>query len=99
MVIASRRLGLASNVSIQAQIFNLHLDAQEKQGLTYLFVVHDISVVEYIFTRVAVMDLGTVYELADTAKLFSSPRSPYTQALLSAIPCLGRKRQGHVRLQ
>ncbi len=89
----------ALDVSIQAQILNLMLDAQEQRGLTYLFIAHDLSVVEHISTRVAVMYLGTVCELAETADLFSNPRHPYTQALLSAIPRLGTKKQRHVKLQ
>ena len=89
----------ALDVSIQAQILNLMLDAQEQRGLTYLFIAHDLSVVEHISTRVAVMYLGTICESTDTANLFSNPRHPYTQALLSAIPRLGHKREGHVKLK
>jgi peptide/nickel transport system ATP-binding protein len=89
----------ALDVSIQAQILNLMLEAQEQRNLTYLFIAHDLSVVEHISTRVAVMYLGTVCELAETAELFSNPRHPYTQALLSAIPRLGRKRGQHVKLK
>ncbi|WP_148864335.1 ABC transporter ATP-binding protein [Marinobacter fonticola] len=88
----------ALDVSIQAQVLNLLMDAQEDRGLTYLFITHDLSVVEHFGTRVAVMYLGTVCELADTKTLFDSPRHPYTQALLSAIPRLEDDRPNHIRL-
>ncbi len=89
----------ALDVSIQAQILNLLMDAQAQRGLTYLFIAHDLSVVEHISTRVAVMYLGTVCELAQTDTLFSTPRHPYTQALLSAIPRLGKAREKHIKLK
>lgn len=89
----------ALDVSIQAQVLNLLMDAQEKRNLTYLFITHDLAVVEHFGTRVAVMYLGRVCELADTKTLFSSPRHPYTQALLSAIPKLEDDRPNHIRLQ
>lgn len=88
----------ALDVSIQAQVLNLMMDAQEDRGLTYLFITHDLSVVEHFGTRVAVMYLGTVCELADTKTLFDTPRHPYTQALLSAIPRLEDDRPNHIRL-
>lgn len=89
----------ALDVSIQAQVLNLMMDAQEARGLTYLFITHDLSVVEHFGTRVAVMYLGTVCELATTRELFANPRHPYTQALLSAIPRLEDDRPTHIRLQ
>lgn len=78
----------ALDVSIQAQVLNLLMDAQHERNLTYLFITHDLAVVEHFGTRVAVMYLGTVCEIATTATLFAKPRHPYTQALLSAIPRL-----------
>ena len=89
----------ALDVSIQAQILNLMMEAQEKRGLTYMFITHDLSVVDHISTRVAVMYLGTICELAKTKDLFENPMHPYTRALLSAIPKLGQKKPKHVKLK
>jgi ABC-type oligopeptide transport system ATPase subunit len=76
----------ALDVSIQAQIINLLRDVQAQQGLTYLFISHDLKVVEHMCDQVAVMYLGRLCEVADTESLYYRPRHPYTQALLAAIP-------------
>ena len=89
----------ALDVSIQAQILNLLMEAQEKRGLTYLFITHDLAVVKHISTRVSVMYLGAVCELAETRTLFETPRHPYTQALLSAIPEVGHQKSKHIKLR
>ncbi len=76
----------ALDVSIQAQVLNVMMEARRKHKLTYLFISHDLSVVEHFGDRVAVMYLGSVCELAETAKLFANPQHPYTRLLLSSIP-------------
>ena len=76
----------ALDVSVQAQVVNLLMDLRQRLKLTYLFIAHDLRLVEHICGRLAVMYLGRIVEMGETAKLFASPQHPYTRALLSAIP-------------
>ena len=83
----------ALDVSVQAQILNLLNDLQKKYDLTYIFISHDLSVIEYMCDRLAVMYLGRVVEEADTDELFSNPQHPYTKALLSATPSFDKNKE------
>lgn len=81
----------ALDVSIQAQVINLFMDLREELGLTYLFISHDLSVVEHIADRVAIMYLGRIVETASTEEIFSDPKHPYTKALLAEAPRLDQR--------
>ena len=85
----------ALDVSVQSQVLNLLQDLQEKLGLSYLFIGHNLTVIRYIADEVAVMYLGEIVELADTQTIFSDPRHPYTQALLEAAPVHGVGKRKH----
>jgi oligopeptide/dipeptide ABC transporter ATP-binding protein len=89
----------ALDVSVQAQIVNLLLELQDRLHLSYLFVAHDLSVVKHVSDRVAVMYVGKIAEIAPTARLFATPKHPYTEALLSAVPVPDpRQRQRRKRI-
>ncbi len=88
----------ALDVSIQAQIINLLMDLQDELGLSYLFVAHDLAVVEHISHRVAVMYLGRIVEMTDRKSLFEMPLHPYTEALLSAVPIAKASARGRKRV-
>jgi peptide/nickel transport system ATP-binding protein len=88
------------DVSVQSQIINLMQDLQRELGLTYLFISHNLAVVRHISTRIAVMYLGRIVELADAAELYRNPLHPYTEALLSAVPVPDPKaKRNRIRLQ
>jgi oligopeptide transport system ATP-binding protein len=87
------------DVSIQAQVVNLLMELQEKLGLAYVFIAHDLAIVRHVAHRVGVMYLGRIVELATSRELYANPRHPYTQALLSAAPVPDPTRQSrHERI-
>jgi peptide/nickel transport system ATP-binding protein len=89
----------ALDVSVQAAILNLLAELQSEQGVTYLFISHDLGVVRYISDRIAVLYLGRLMELGDAETVFNPPHHPYTEALLSAVPTLGGEERPRIRLE
>jgi peptide/nickel transport system ATP-binding protein len=89
----------ALDVSIQAQVLNLFVELREAFGLTYLFISHDLGVVEHLSDRVAIMYLGRIVEEATTDELFAAPNHPYTQALLAEVPRLDQRRKNFAALK
>jgi oligopeptide/dipeptide ABC transporter ATP-binding protein len=89
----------ALDVSIQAQILNLMMDIQERLGLAYLFIAHDLAVIKHMAHKVAIMYLGKIVELADKKELFENPLHPYTEALLSAVPSFKPKDKDRILLR
>jgi len=89
----------ALDVSIQAQVLNLFMDLRERRGLTYLFISHDLGVIEHLTDRVAIMYLGRIVEVGPTPEIFRKPAHPYTQALLDEAPRVGRGRRVYVPLK
>lgn len=88
----------ALDVSVQAQILNLLQDLQKELGITYLFITHDLGVIRHVATNIAVMYLGTIVENASRAELFSDPKHPYSEALISSSPAVERDRKKRIRL-
>ncbi|WP_252944632.1 ABC transporter ATP-binding protein [Oceanicola sp. 502str15] len=89
----------ALDVSIQAQVLNLFMDLRETRGLTYLFISHDLGVIEHLTDRVAIMYLGRLVEVGPTAEIFRQPAHPYTSALLEEAPRIGRGRRAYTPLK
>lgn len=89
----------ALDVSIQAQVLNLFMDLRERRGLTYLFISHDLGVIEHLTDRVAIMYLGRIVEIGTTREIFAKPVHPYTRALLDEAPRIGRGRHAYTPLK